>query len=464
MIFLFVFSIYLPFDSWQNEYIEEMQVRGHYITRFPSIHPYEHTGLDSLRIIENENRLWLPNISSCIEHDSITVFRLKPALYYSWLDFSTCVQPVFKFGDDGLPPNRVFRVFDRDLFSADYERAYIKYSQKYFSVFVGRERFAIGPSARYNLLVSGYSAPMDWAGYFVRSDILSFTFLFSRLDNMNTKPLAYINDTITQFIDARRYLTVKRFDFSPYTWLNFGLSEAAIFGGENYGLELYHFNPVVFIQAFQYNLNHDVNFFLSFDTKIYFNNIALYGVLLLDDFQIENDSNREPHHWGMGAGIEMADIAGIKKTFWILEYNAVSRFTYCHFVPYQRYQYRETAIGSPYGPDHDEIFTKFTFHATDAIDVFGQFTFLRKGEGEIASLWPIPEYPRQEGVFFPADNFLSGIVEQSIHTGLGARYFFQDCLALELYAGLSIYQNFNHVAELDETSMMFRCQIDFLDL
>jgi len=305
---------------------------------------------------------------------------------------------------------------------------------------------------------------MDWLSYSLHSNKLRFSFFLTRMEDWHTKPLEYVGDTITQYIDARRYLTIKRLDFSPCAWLNFGLSEATVFGGEDYVLQLYHFNPVVFVQAYQYNWDDDVNFFLGFDTKIFLNNCAFYCALLIDDFQLEHDSNEEPHHWGVNIGAEIADIAGIRNSFWALEYTAVSRYTYCHFVPYQRYQYRGTSIGSPYGPDYDEIFTRFTYHVMKTIDLFAQISYLRKGEGHVSTLWTIPEYPREPGTHFPQGNILSGIVQRSIDSGIGARYFFQDRMAAELYVGFLNIDNTANISGAREKSMVIKLQIDVFSL
>lgn len=459
MIIFFLLSVYLPIDSWQNELLEEIQVRGIHFEKFPSVRPYHTRALNSQDNFQSDDRLWLPNISGRIQYDTISIFRLKPTVYYDVSNFSICVQPVVKFGDDSLPPSKLFM----DLFSAHYERAYISYHGRHVGAFIGRERFAIGPSPRYNLLLSGYSAPMDWISYFVQSSKLRFSFFLARLEDMQTKPLEYVGDTISGEIDAKRYLTVKRLDFSPYPWLNFGLSEAAVFGGENYTLQLYHLNPVVFVQAYQYNWAHDVNFFLNFDAKVFFNNISFYASLLLDDFQLETDPNREPNHWGINVGSEMADVLGIENSFWVLEYTALSRYTYCHFVPYQRYHYRETLIGSPYGPDYDEIFTKFTYHLTEMIDIFAQIAYLRKGEETFLTLWPIPE-PREQGTFFPENNFLSGTTQKTVDLGIGARYFMGNLLAIELFAGFSHFNEFKHVSDEQKNSAVIRVQVDMFHL
>ncbi|MBN2621616.1 hypothetical protein JXB22_11095 [candidate division WOR-3 bacterium] len=449
-ILTFFCSFYFPIDSWQTEVLEELQVRGEYHPAFTGIRPFT-IDRDDPALMHAQHKLWNPVFSLASYHDTVSVVRVKPSIAYSWRSFALMVQPVVKFGDDSLPPDNKFM----DMFSSHYERAYVKFESRYADIFVGRERFAAGPSSRNNLLLSGHSAPMDWLGYALHATRFKLTFLFSRLDDLHVKPYEYVGDTITRYIDAERYLTIKRLDIVPFEWLQLGLTEAGVFGGEHYSLEVYHFNPVVFLQAYQYNWNKDVNFFLQFDAKCFFNDWCVYGALMMDDFQLEADPNNEPHHLGFSAGLEAADPFGLRRTFWMVEYTAVTRFTYTHFVPFQRYFYQSTPIGPPNGPDHDEISGKVVYHVLSVWDVYTQTSYLRKGETRITDPWPIPE-PREPGTSFPEDNFLSGIVQKSLSIDLGARVFPSTMIACDVMVGITMIDNYQHV--IDEERHFFTLQ------
>lgn len=473
MLLLFILSIYFPIDSWQNEVLEEIQVRGEHFTNTPSIRPYS-ISLDrdkpcpyisvakcSCTIYGAtwlHNRLWLANLSADYKCDTIKVLRLKPAIFYDWSNFSLFLQPVVKFGKDSLPPDNVFA----GLYSSDYERAYVKFHHPYFGIFIGRERFALGPSPRYNLLLSGYSSPMDWFQLYLQTKVVRLSFYLSRLDDIICKPYEYLGDTITQIINARRYLSIRRLDVSPTNWLNFSFSEAATFGGEDFALAPYHFNPVILLHAYQYNWAKDVNLFFHLDGRIFLKNLSFYGALLVDDFQLEQDPNNEPNHLGINLGAEFADLF-IKKTFLIVEYTVLSRYIYCHFIPYQRYQYLNTPIGSPFGPDNDEVYTKLVYHLNPRFDLYSQISYLRKGKIEVDSLWPIPE-PRVVGTLFPDDNFLSGIVQKSFDFGLGFRFFKGHILAVDFFMGYSIINNFQHKLAETKNSPILRLKIDLINL
>ncbi len=435
-------------------------MRGEHFTRFPSVRPYDIPDITFYKENVSYGELWLPVISVDLNYDTVNVIRLKPAIGYNWSLFSIFVQPVVKFGEDRFPPYEVFM----DLFAADYERAYVKLDHKHFNLFIGRERFAIGPSPRYNLLLSGHSAPIDWFSYALQSKRLRFSFYLSRLDDLYTKPLAYSGDTITQYITATRYFSIKRFDYSPTEWLNFGLSEGAVFGGEDYTLEIYHFNPIVLLQAYQYNWGKDVNFFLNVDSRVFLNNFSFYVSLLVDDFQLESDPNNEPHHLGLNVGVESADPFGFKRTFWMIEYTAVTRYTYSHFIPYQRYHYRSTPIGSPFGPDYDEVFAKVIYHLKSSLDVYTQISYLRKGETYIGTIWPIHENPRVPGDYFPQGNFLSGVVQNSIAFGLGSRFFHRSWLTVDLFAGYFHSADYGNEEGDTQESFVVKLQLDLVNL
>jgi hypothetical protein len=467
IIIVIIFALSYPIDSWQNETLEEVQVRGVHFTRFPSIRPYE-LPEDTVFVQKTSEgtvdgsipALWLSNISLYYRYDTVNALRFKPRLYADWADFSFTFQPVVKFGRDSLPPSRVFA----GLFAGDYERAAIEYKRPFFKIFLGRERFSIGPSPRYNLILSGYGAPMDWFHYALRSKVFQLTYYLSQLDDMTCKPYEFVGDTFSQRIHARRFLVIKRLDVSPVDWLNFSFSEAATFGGENYALTPYQFNPVVLLHTYQHNWDKSADIFFHFDAKVYARKSAFYAALLVDDFQLQPDPNGEPNHFGFTAGFESCDL-GIERSFFIFEYTRLSRWVYCIFAPYERYEYRNTAIGYPYGPDGDELYGKYAYHLRPGkIDVSAALSYRRKGENEINTIWPIPDPDRVLGTFFPENNFLSGVVEKSLDLSAGLRFFYKRLIAIDLAAGASHATNYRHHAGESKLTPTVKAQFDFLNL
>ncbi len=455
MILLLLIALTYPVDSWQSEALEEALIRGDFVTPFPGVRPYFLSANDTSII-----RPSLTNTTWDFWLDTVTVLRFKPRLYADWHSFSFLLQPVVKFGSDYLPPDRVFA----GLFAGDYERASIRYRTDCFGLFIGRERFSLGPSPRWNLLLSGYGAPMDWFHYDFGSRRIRVFYFLSRLDDMTCKPVEYEGDTVTRFIDARRFLIIKRLDLALVRNWNFSFSEAATFGGENYGLDLYQLNPVVLLHTYQHNWDKAADLFFHLDTRVQFGSLLIYGALLVDDYQLEPDPNGEPNHLAFQAGFETQDLL-LDRTWFMLEYTRVSRWTYCIFTPYQRYQYRGHPIGFPLGPDGDEVFGKMVWHLQPRVrDFWWAISLTRKGENEIDTPWPIPEEPRVPGTVFPADNFLYGDVQKTLDIRIGLRQRFSRHLAFDISAGFIHTVNDHHVRHAVKTTPALKIQLDGINL
>ncbi len=304
---------------------------------------------------------------------------------------------------------------------------------------------------------------MDWLHYAIKAKIICLSFFLSRLDDMKCKPLEYQNDTITTIINAQRYLIIKRLDFSPYNWFNCSFSEAATFGGENYTLYPYQFNPLVFLHTFQHNWDKAANLFFHLDAKVFLPGKAFYGALLIDDYQLEPDPNGEPNHYGVKVGIELADVM-TKKSFVVIEYSFLSRWIYAIFAPYQRYEYAGHPIGFPYGPDCDEIYAKWLKHLSNCFDFYLGGSYLRKGETNVNTAWPIPEEPRIPGTFFPENNFLSGVVEKTFSIDFGIRFNLQNRLVYDVSAGYLYIKNHRHAAGAEKKTICFKLNANLLKL
>jgi hypothetical protein len=305
---------------------------------------------------------------------------------------------------------------------------------------------------------------MDWFHYALRSKVFQLSYYLSRLDDMTCKPVEYIGDTITRLIEARRFLVIKRLDISPADWLNFSFSEAATFGGENYALTPYQFNPVVLLHTYQHNWDKPANLFFHFDAKVFLKNAALYGALLVDDFQLDQDPNGEPNHLGLNMGAEFCDLL-VRKTFIQFEYTRMSRWIYAIFTPYQRYEYAGGPIGYPFGPGSDELFGRGVYHLRPGkIDLTASIAYLRKGESEVNTLWPIPEEPRVPGTEFPRNNFLYGTIQKTIEISAGARFFIKRCIVFDLAIGVNRAANYHHRSGETAITPTIRAQFDFLSL
>ena len=367
------------------------------------------------------SRLSSPVLRTSIGIDSINVVRPSGFIRYEKNPVSIILEPIAKFGETAVWPKEKFK----GKFAADYERAFIRLANPIFSGIFGRERFALGPSSRYNLLLSGYSPPLDGGFLSYKSNKFKLSFIFSRLEDVKDETLNFVGDTVhTDTAIASRFMSVRRIDFLPKDWINIGLSELVIFGGPSGFPSLYYLNPIALSYPYEYvNKSANHNIFWDIDFRLDFKNMALYGEFLMDDFQYGKDPQNEPNHIGFLAGVEIADPLKVKKTFLWVEYTRATRWLYNHFVPWQRHDYMGYPIGHPQGPDFDELFAKITYHLNAELDFYGKCSYTRHGAGRIDDIWPIPESPRKAGTYFPDDNFLLFPMDTYLDLRVGINFF-----------------------------------------
>lgn len=463
-----VFALSLPIDGSYDQVIDELRVRGIFISKYTGLKPYSTHRLDlshrNLAGVES----WLlarvnrdvPFLEARWVSDTTNTTRLKVNLFYENDNLAFLIQPVFKMGKDSLHPRRVFK----DLVAADYERAYITVFLGNFDLLIGRERVSIGLSPYDNLILSGKGIPLDLIMGSYDSGLFRITMLFSRLNDIYDKIVDFIGDTTGYKTSQLRYITIKRLDLSlrdiflrlglqsleSTNAITFGLSDACVFGGEDVFPDLFYLNPLTIGYISQWTRGDDSNTLLCIDSRVDLNNFGFYVQWLIDDFQYSEDENGEPNHTGWNLGIQLVDPLGLKKTFFMTEYTRVSRWTYTYFRPAGRYNYDGLPLGHSSGPDFDKLSLYFIYHLNEKIDIASDFDYKRKGETRLKSLWPIPEMPRVPGTYFPENNFLSGVVENTSCVSFGLRYDDLPRISIDSKVRYTRINNFRNVEDKEK--------------
>ncbi|MDI6841030.1 MAG: capsule assembly Wzi family protein [bacterium] len=430
--------LYVPSNDQLIETIEELRVRGLPIVRYPNIKNYFIKEIPKQEWLDE----WLtykirqPVFKTETTLDSTSDVRVTTFISYEKEPIDIILEPAVKFGNSQLWPTKKYKIA-----AADYERVFTRVAVKSFSFLLGKERFAIGQSPRHNLLLSGSFPPMD--GVLAAYENLRFkiSFLFSRLEDLLADTLEYMfnGDTIyTDTVNSRRFISLHRVDLLPKDWINIGFTEAVIYGGPNVIPDLHYLNPIALWLPYQFIKGVDNNIFWGIDGRIDIKNLAVYGELLIDDFQLLPDAQKEPNHIGCMVGIEVADPLKLQRIFILSEYTRITRWTYTSFIPWQRWEYLGYPIGHPMGPDFDNVFAKVTYHFTPTVDFYGEISYTRHGGGKVNALWPIPEHPRINGTYFPTNNFLSPTVQTYLDTRLGISIFKISRYNLNIFAEVGI--------------------------
>lgn len=400
----FAFTIYIPLESSFPEVVDELRVRGVSLIRYPNIRNY---WVDEVPTMEGIggwliSKIYSPTLGLDAWIDSVDIIRPTAFICYKKRPVNIVLEPVVKIGENNIWPKEKFK----GAFAADYERAFVDLYNNKFSVRLGRERFGLGPSPRYNFLLSGYSPPMDGILVSYEDTKFKLSFIFSRLENMVAETLSFEGDTVhNDTANSLRFISIRRLDLLPKDWLNIGLTEVVLYGGPNGFPSLYYLNPIALSYPYEFihkGANH--NIFWAIDWRLDLPNLGgLYGEFLIDDFQYSENLQKEPNHIGLLIGAEKA----FTRTFSLIEYSRATRWVYTHFVPWQRYEYFGYPIGHPLGPDFDNFFLKVTHHYSPKFDFYSVFSYTRHGSGRIESTWPVPDCPMVPGIYFPVCNFLS---------------------------------------------------------
>ncbi|MDD5530292.1 MAG: capsule assembly Wzi family protein [bacterium] len=413
-----VFGVYVPVEESTTETVEELKLRGFNLISSSDMKNYfiQKSAMDKAPDWL-KSRITQPMVTIKSTKDSINHTKIRLFIPYEKPPFSMVVQPIIKLGNENIWPTAKFK----DKFAADYERAFVKFDNSVFEAMLGRERFAMGPSTRYNLLLSGNAPSLDAFFMAYSGGRFKLSFLFSRLDNITDENLSFVGDTFhSDTLNARRFMSMRRLEYTPFKRLQIGLTEAVIYGGENAIPDLYYLNPVALSYPYEFiHRETDHNILWDIDMKINLNSFTVYGEFLMDDFQYGKDEQGEPNHIGGLVGIRGVDPLKMKKTFFQLEYIKISRWAYNHYHPWQRYEYQGYPLGYPSGPDVEELFAKFTFHAKPSFDLYASVTYTTKGSASINDTWPVAEAPRVEGNNFPANNFMLSPISHCLNITTG---------------------------------------------
>ena len=307
------------------------------------------------------------------------------------------VEGLARFGDlaDEYPSHKW-----QDFIACDYLKGYIKASILNFSLAIGREPIKWGPSPRSTLVLSGAAPPFDLIRGAYQSRKFKVSFFATQLDNIGK---------INRYFSGHR-IEYKVGNRNAYS-LNLGFSEVALFGGEGRFPELYYLNPIFFYYPYEWNSGGaKVNILWGFDFNLFFKGIGIYSELMIDDTPYQETKKGDRPKIGANIGLR----GTLLNNYWLLEYRGVTRWTYDHIIPWQRYAYLGYPIGHPEGPDFDEFFLGIVHHLSQSIDIISNVSYLRKGEGTIDE--PYPSH-------FPSDYWLTGKLKHTVQFEIGTKWY-----------------------------------------
>jgi hypothetical protein len=475
----------IPLDSWVYNAVDELHCQGFFSSLHKNVKPYTRGEIASLvldlnLIVKNgmrltDSQLWLLhklNQEFRVEleelhyrkrentRDQTTIrYGISPVAHSTWAEGDSSYRRLQARFEVGLQFGRRFALKDRVVIDnkAEKERryqgrewkghltgvldqAYANIDLRYLQFLLGRDHLRWGPGREDVLLLSDQIPPFDMVKIEGKAGSFKLIFFASVLDQMG---LADYGSR------AKRYLSGHRINLK-LAWVEMGVSEVILYGGENRDLEPYYLNPILPYYGEQHNNYHDDNILWSFDIALFlFRNKEIYFELLVDDFQYDFES--EPHQTGFQIGLKWAQPFGWQRGLANLEYTKINNWVYGQNKPQNRYTYHGYGMGSILGPDADRWSYRLIYHFTKDIDLSLEGQYRRKGEGRI-------DIPQNPAVSY-SNKFPSGIVEKTNTHRLTFTYQPSANLKLDLSVGFNNIENLGNESDQKEDALVFKAQL-----
>ncbi|MDP2806690.1 MAG: capsule assembly Wzi family protein [bacterium] len=233
--------------------------------------------------------------------------------------------------------------------------------------------------------------------------------------------------------EQQRFFSGHRATIRLFKSLDLGASEVVIYKAKN--IDPVYINPLLPFYGTQWNEREDDNVVWAADAAWNaFNGCKVYGELLMDDVQYEQDPPA-PQKLGFLAGFHLADPLGLPDTDVKLEYAGNQKWVYGHRRFANRYAGGDSLsiIGHAIGTDADMFDLKLEHRLHPRFNLGLEYTLERHGEGRISDsliygseIIYVDDDPFTTGGVLGTDTvalstgFLTGTIQRR---DLGALYF-----------------------------------------
>ena len=319
----------------------------------------------------------------------------------------------YPLGNYTLPRLGFVRATSPDYIYHDETEAYIRAGNRKLQVTFGKFKNIWGRGKSGALILSDYATSYDQLKLEFRHRKIYFTAVYAALIDYHYSP--------EDSLQAKKYLSGHRLEINPVFWLSLGLSEIVIFKGRKF--EPAYLNPVMFLRSAEHYLGSPDNMMMSADFRLLpFNNVAIYGELLLDDITTTKlGTDWYGNKFGYLTGVFFAKESSLPSFDFRAEYVRLRPFVYSHENSLSYTHYAD-ALGHWTGPNSDMFWAKANFYPHFRIRVSADFQFRRHGEntadknvgGDIDQFWT-------EAAGFEA-KFLAGHRVNQINSSWGIEY------------------------------------------
>jgi len=322
-------------------------------------------------------------------------FYFYTSFYENQSNFFNYINPfIDKY--KAIPGQGNYKDFQSSIVDAingfDYSnaQAYLGYKlSKHVSMELGHNKHFIGNGIR-SLLLSDFSQNYFYLKLNTRFWKLHYQSIFAELSSI--APRQTVNSTVL----PRKYMATHYLSYKLNPRFEIGLFESVIFSRENH-FEFQYLNPLILYRTAEHFLDSPDNVLLGLNGRLnLFNNLSLYGQLLLDELRVSeifNSTGWWGNKYGLQAGLKYIDFAGLSHFDTQVEINRVRPFTYSHFreleiFPAQSvssYSHFNQALAHPLGSNFTELIIKLKYHPIKSFDITAQYIYSKVGRNNNAN-------------------------------------------------------------------------------
>lgn len=340
-----------------------------------------------------------------------------------------------RYSDDPLYPAHDDR-FAQGLM----EEALLQLNWKYGFLRIGRQKRNWGPFPDRSLLLSNNPYAYDAVEWQVAGDMFEFRHLFAPFTyRMSTRD----SDNQTSL---SRYLTAHSLNLMLGRWVTVGITETVVFTRRGGFPDLQYINPMALYTVVNTNQEGVGNLMLGFQWDIhpFTEAVALRGQIVADDFQVDNEkeTDKEPAHWGIDAGIYWYNPLRIEGCETLLKLEGAYLSEWIYTVPIrnanngERYIYGGKSLGFPFN-DGMNIRLEGTLIPGNAAALQVALLYQERGGNTELSSWNDVEV---HGLPISENR----PVERRFAVGLGGASFYKDYIGCTVYSDVGWIQNKNN--------------------
>ena len=243
----------------------------------------------------------------------------------------------------------VFPTFGRENKRLQYNCSY--QFNKFITTDYGKGKHFIGNGYR-SLLLSAEHSPYPY---------LKLTTEFGRVRYYNL--YTTFLDIQNPLQDRKKHASIHFLNFELTKNINIGVFEGVLWRSKdksfNRGYDLAYLNPIIFFRPVEFSKHSPDNVLMGANFNANFNATTLYGQVLLDDFNISRQKDRDENYsegfFQNKFAFQFGGKTKINGVNLLIEYNQAQPYTYAHKEPMQTYTHLNQALAHPLGANFKEM-------------------------------------------------------------------------------------------------------------